>query len=67
MSDYIKANVGTMTVIERGRERTVNTWAHRRPTADELEARKRIANLLRARLVKRIAEGRRTWAMIAGQ
>lgn len=59
MTDYIKADVGLMTVIENGQERTIKTWAHREPTPDELEARKSIANVLRARLVKRIAEGRR--------
>jgi len=56
MSGYIKANVGTMTVIERGRERTVNTWAHRKPMPHEVEARKRCASMLREKRIARIAK-----------
>jgi len=54
MSDYIKADVWVMTVFENGLERTVKTWAHRRPTADEPEARKICAHKLRARLIARV-------------
>jgi hypothetical protein len=58
MTDYIKADVGLMTVIEDGRERTIKTWAHRKPMPHEVEARRSCASMLRCKRIARIAKWR---------